>query len=340
MNKHTLKQCLNIIDRIEIQGLDSNQLQQTLHDVSKEQRLNLDKQKTDDLIAVLLQQRLIKQFHTICDLAVPLTIFARSPHRSTSETLGLMESLFTWPRVRDFFATHMEHSFATHQLESLFPYTPWLSEIILELNLMMPAGNRYRIMPQMQPLLFSLIRSDPHVELVFPVTIAYFIHDMLPLHQISFKNMHAPMVNYPQLDQILSAVPARGIPENRSVSEPLQSFFKDCLFHEFEHQCLLCQIDIPQLLIASHIKPFRDCGHLMESTDFHNGILLCRNHDYLFDQGYLAFDSTGALRVSHIAKQDYMRYQIPSPYFLPKELRTPLRSQFLAYHYHTYFKGK
>ena len=41
-----------------------------------------------------------------------------------------------------------------------------------------------------------------------------------------------------------------------------------------------------------HIS-FRDCAHIYEAIDHDNGLLLCRNHDYLFDQGYFTFDENG-----------------------------------------------
>jgi predicted restriction endonuclease len=63
--------------------------------------------------------------------------------------------------------------------------------------------------------------------------------------------------------------------------------------HEFDHQCPICGTNIPAMLIASHIKPFRDCAHIFECADHNNGLLLCRNHDYLFDQGYFSLNEDG-----------------------------------------------
>lgn len=89
------------------------------------------------------------------------------------------------------------------------------------------------------------------------------------------------MLNYKYKQTILSIIPRRGIPHDRDETKALQSFYKDTLFHEFDHACPLCGINIPHMLIASHIKPFRDCAHIYEAIDHNNGLLLCRNHDYL-----------------------------------------------------------
>ena len=46
-------------------------------------------------------------------------------------------------------------------------------------------------------------------------------------------------------------------------------------------------------------KPFRDCAHIYETATHDNGLLLCRNHDFLFDQGYIMFlTSDGTIIIS------------------------------------------
>ncbi len=51
------------------------------------------------------------------------------------------------------------------------------------------------------------------------------------------------------------------------------------------------------LLIASHIKPWVDSTP-EERTDVNNGLLLCPNHDKLFDKGYISFDDEGKIIIS------------------------------------------
>jgi hypothetical protein len=53
-------------------------------------------------------------------------------------------------------------------------------------------------------------------------------------------------------------------------------------------KCPLTEIDVPELLIASHIKPWRDCDD-SERLDPHNGILLAAHADKLFDRYLMSF---------------------------------------------------
>ncbi len=51
------------------------------------------------------------------------------------------------------------------------------------------------------------------------------------------------------------------------------------------------------LLIASHIKPWRDCN-ASEATSLVNGLLLTPNLDLAFDRGLISFDEAGAIILS------------------------------------------
>ncbi|WP_306298946.1 HNH endonuclease [Bacillus sp. OV166] len=50
-------------------------------------------------------------------------------------------------------------------------------------------------------------------------------------------------------------------------------------------------------LIASHIKPWSKSNN-QERLDVDNGLLLCPNHDALFDKGYISFDDDGRILIS------------------------------------------
>ncbi|MEK4711980.1 HNH endonuclease [Sporosarcina sp. FSL K6-5500] len=62
-------------------------------------------------------------------------------------------------------------------------------------------------------------------------------------------------------------------------------------------ECVLCKLSDRRFLIASHIKPWRDCNNV-ERLSIDNGLLFCPNHDSLFDQGYISFNPTGELLIS------------------------------------------
>ena len=51
------------------------------------------------------------------------------------------------------------------------------------------------------------------------------------------------------------------------------------------------------LLVASHIKPWRDADNI-ERLDQYNGFLLLPNLDKVFDLGFITFRATGEIIVS------------------------------------------
>lgn len=75
-----------------------------------------------------------------------------------------------------------------------------------------------------------------------------------------------------------------------------QSAFRKLLMRRYTH-CCLCDVDDESLLVASHIKPWAKSSH-EEKVDVNNGLLLCPNHDKLFDRGYISFDNGGHIVIS------------------------------------------
>lgn len=75
-----------------------------------------------------------------------------------------------------------------------------------------------------------------------------------------------------------------------------QGVFRNGLFLTGK-TCKLCNVQDPQLLIASHIKPWKDCN-TEERLDMDNGLLLCPNHDHLFDKGFISFETEGKIIIS------------------------------------------
>lgn len=72
-------------------------------------------------------------------------------------------------------------------------------------------------------------------------------------------------------------------------------------------KCAVTLVNIREMLIASHIKPWRDCENSDERLDGANGILLCSHIDKLFDRYLITFKFQGykcILKISqHCDKQ-------------------------------------
>lgn len=75
------------------------------------------------------------------------------------------------------------------------------------------------------------------------------------------------------------------------------SQFKENLL-SLGNKCLICGLSGKEFLIGSHIKPWSASGDI-EKLDHHNGLLLCHNHDNLFDRGYISFEDTGKIIISN-----------------------------------------
>jgi predicted RNA-binding protein with PUA-like domain len=75
-----------------------------------------------------------------------------------------------------------------------------------------------------------------------------------------------------------------------------QSTFKKALL-SVEKKCKLCGVSDERFLVASHIKPWNQ-SNSQERLDVNNGLLLCPNHDALFDKGYISFEECGTIIIS------------------------------------------
>jgi putative restriction endonuclease len=86
-----------------------------------------------------------------------------------------------------------------------------------------------------------------------------------------------------------------------------QGLFRFRVF-QIEAACRLTGIARPDLLIASHIKPWRLCETTHERLDGANGLLLTPHVDRLFDRGLISFSDNGeVLRARSLAREDVSR---------------------------------
>ena len=77
-----------------------------------------------------------------------------------------------------------------------------------------------------------------------------------------------------------------------------QGIFRKGLI-EYWHGCAISQCPLTWMLIASHIKPWRDADN-QERLDAYNGLLLLPNYDKLFYLGYISFNSKGKIMYSRL----------------------------------------
>jgi len=120
----------------------------------------------------------------------------------------------------------------------------------------------------------------------------------------------------------------------------LHRIYKNQLKNEAEEKigtikCMIENLAYPSL-VASHIKPFI-VSEENEAYDPNNGLLLSRNMDVLFDQGYISFDSNGNVILSPKLQSDVIchlnRYSLDSKFINSERLN------YLNYHRKQVFKS-
>ncbi len=72
-----------------------------------------------------------------------------------------------------------------------------------------------------------------------------------------------------------------------------QGIFRQSLMDYWDGRCAVTGIDQPELLRASHMKPWTDCANDAERLDVFNGLLLTADWDAAFDKGLVTFDDNG-----------------------------------------------
>jgi hypothetical protein len=77
-----------------------------------------------------------------------------------------------------------------------------------------------------------------------------------------------------------------------------QDVFRAGLLEYWEGRCAVTGLAVPELLRASHIKPWADCETDAERLDVFNGLLLAPQFDALFDAGFITVSDGGDVIVA------------------------------------------
>ncbi|WP_245483255.1 HNH endonuclease [Mesorhizobium sp. M7A.F.Ca.US.002.01.1.1] len=94
---------------------------------------------------------------------------------------------------------------------------------------------------------------------------------------------------------------------------------------DIEPVCRITGIEKPNLLLASHVKPWRACSTAAERLDGFNGLMLAPQADFLFDRGLIGFEDDGRpIFSSQLAEIDAAKLGLhtierPPPRPFPKE---------------------
>lgn len=117
-----------------------------------------------------------------------------------------------------------------------------------------------------------------------------------------------------------------------------QDLFRNALLRDWGGRCAVTGLAVPELLRASHIKPWARCKSDAERLDPSNGLLLAAHLDAAFDQGFITFDPRGVIRFSPQLPQ---RARTELGFSSSMQLRhiTPKHCAYLAWHAADVFRG-
>lgn len=87
------------------------------------------------------------------------------------------------------------------------------------------------------------------------------------------------------------------------ISRVGQGDYRKDLLDRWESRCAVKEVAIENILIASHIVPWRDSDN-NERLDVGNGILLSPNLDALFDRHLISFTNEGNILISHTMTEE------------------------------------
>ncbi len=126
-----------------------------------------------------------------------------------------------------------------------------------------------------------------------------------------------------------------------------QGFFRQALLNDYENHCCVTGLCMPEMLVASHIKPWSK-SEAFERADPRNGLCLNALHDKAFDRGLITIESIGGgfevivgrslseAEMDPRTKQWLMSYEHRK---IQLPLRFPPKVDFVKYHNEHVFRG-
>ncbi len=125
-----------------------------------------------------------------------------------------------------------------------------------------------------------------------------------------------------------------------------QDYFHRMILANYGGRCALTGIDIPQLLLASHIIPWADKSHKKERLNPCNGICLSALYDKAFDQGLISISPDDySVVISSVLRENETKEYFDKHFgiIIGKKLMMPTEylpnRDFLAYHRDKVFVG-
>jgi putative restriction endonuclease len=106
-----------------------------------------------------------------------------------------------------------------------------------------------------------------------------------------------------------------------------QRFFRDAVLSAYDNKCCISGLNQPRLLIASHIKPWKDSNPATERTNPRNGLCLSALYDKAFDEGLMTIATDFRIVLSGSIRDALPRKVVQDAFlrFEGKKIATPQR---------------
>jgi putative restriction endonuclease len=123
-----------------------------------------------------------------------------------------------------------------------------------------------------------------------------------------------------------------------------QQFFRQAVLTAYDVRCCISGINVPRLLVASHIKPWGDFPH--DRLNPQNGLCLSTLHDAAFDAGLITLDEELGVVLSKrlrrffpqpALEQNFVPFE-GKPIHLPEKLAEPDKD-FVRFHREQIFQS-
>lgn len=108
-----------------------------------------------------------------------------------------------------------------------------------------------------------------------------------------------------------------------------QKKLREIVLSNYNFTCAICEINKPDLLVCSHIKPW--AVDKEERLNPRNAICFCVLHDKMFDKGYFSLDSEFKIIFGFKSDEPIKRLLSDLKFKLPK-INAP-KVEFLEYHF-------
>lgn len=123
-----------------------------------------------------------------------------------------------------------------------------------------------------------------------------------------------------------------------------QDFFRKAVLSSYNSSCCITGISNVEMLIASHIKPWKDSSD-NEKTNPTNGLCLNALHDKAFDRGFITIDENYTIHISNdvsdivdgCAVDRYFKFYDNKKIILPDKFMPD--KEFLCYHNDVIFES-